>query len=225
MRTLLSIRNQVKNDLDLWQEDFISDSEIDRHINDSIKKAAAAIIKENADYFKAETDIALSEGTNIYDLPSDIYLNKLKKLTFIDGTHTHRVDKIKDLYNADSLDVNYEGGNPILQYDITNNSGEGRKLRIFPDDCRAGTLHVWYIRNPAVLSADTDECDIDEFDDYIVQSTKTAILLEDGDPRSADSKNLEMEYKREMISTISEMVLDDEDNKIYIEASFYNDHI
>ncbi len=223
MRTLLSLRNQIKDDLDLWQEDFISDSEINRHINDAVKKAQASIMSFSPSYFLCESEITLALGDNKIDYPSDIYANKIRKLVFTDGDTIFRVDRCKDIMQAEGIDLYNTSSEVVLKYIPINDSVEGRKIRLFPSTGRAGTLSIWYIRNAATLSADGDLCEIDEFDDYIVQSAKTAIFVKDGDPRASDSKNLERELKDSMDLALANMIVDGEDDRVDLDMSFYND--
>jgi hypothetical protein len=106
-----------------------------------------------------------------------------------------------------------------------NIASEGRKIQLFPTIARTGTLLVWYIRNAKILVNDSDICDIDEFSDFIVQATKTQAYLKDGDMRADDSKNLEEQYKIDMINTLEDMIVDDEDDKLYVDTSFYKESV
>ncbi len=98
----------------------------------------------------------------------------------------------------------------------------GKAIRIFPKVGRSGKLKVWYIRNAKQLVADTDVCDIDEFERYVIQSVKTECFFKDGDPRAIQSKQLEEQLKQDMINTLSNMVPDD-NTEIPMDFSFYED--
>jgi len=110
-------------------------------------------------------------------------------------------------------------------YTDGNITGEGRMMQLFPDVGRTGTLRVWYIRNATVLVLDDDVCDIDEFENYIIQYVKTQAYLKDGDPRADDSKILEEQMKVKMIETLEDMIDDDEDDKIEMDTSHYDESI
>lgn len=221
------MRDHVKGDLDLEDEQFINDSDIDRWINEGVKSAEQQIHTLYEDYFLSQSVITLAEGQNLYDYPSDIYANKIRKIIYRDGvnnsTSTHLVRRVKNLLDATERDYFASNTtNPILQWSPINDSTNGRKIRLFPQTGRGGFLDVWYIRNAKQLTIDADVCDIDEFEDYVVQYAKTQALLKDNDPRADDSKVLQEQYKGDMINTLSEMSPDN-DNEVDMDLSHYDD--
>jgi hypothetical protein len=229
--TLKDIRDHVKDDLDLDEETFITDADLTHWINQGIRAAEREIHTLYEDYFLAEADPeAITQGINKVDYPSDCYANKIRKIIFSDvasgsSTTSHEVRRIKDLTVAKDIDLFHEGTTlPTLRWSPSNKSGEGRKIRLYPVTGRTGYLHISYIRNAAVLSADSDVCDIDEFEDFVIQYTKTQAYLKDGDVRADDSKVIEEQLKRDMILSLSDMVIDD-DNGIEMDMSFYNDMV
>lgn len=227
-KTLLQLRNHVKADLDLEDENFISDSDINRWINEAIQAAEQQIHTLYEDYFLSQDSITITSGQNLYDYPSDIYANKIRKIIYRDGvsnsTSTHLVRRVKDLLRASERDYYSNGTNPILQWAPVNDATNGRKIRLFPQAARGGILDVWYIRNAKQLSADTDILDIDEFESYIVQYTKTQAYVKDSDPRADDSKLLEEQYKSNMINSLSDMT-PDRDDELDMDLSHYEDMV
>jgi hypothetical protein len=230
MSTLAELRQRVIDDLDLNEETFIDDTDLNRWINEGIRVVESHIHELNQDYFLSEADpIAITVGQNKVDYPSDIYANKVRKIIFTDGTSnsiaSHEVKKIKDLTRAKELDLFHDNTtNPILNWTPSNNAAEGRKIRLFPDNGRSGQLHIFYIRNAAQLATDTDECDVDEFERFVIQYTKTQAYLKDGDPRAAESKVLEEQVKSNMLVTLAEMSPDD-NNEIIMDMSHYDDSL
>ena len=230
MSTLKEIRDQVISDLDLEEEVWVSDSEIDRWINDAIKVAESQIHTLYEDYFLVESDpVPISRGDYLIDYPSDIYANKIRKVIFSDGTGTntasHDVKRVKNLLAGKTADLySADTTTPILQWTPSNKLGEGRKIRLFPNTGRDGFLYMWYIRNASKLVNDTDICEVDEFEHYIVQYVKTRVYLKDGDPRADDSKTLEEGFKNDMITTLSDMAPDG-DNELDMDTSHYSDSV
>ena len=82
----------------------------------------------------------------------------------------------------------------------------------------------WYIRNAKTLAADSDACDIDEFESYPIQYAKMKALLKDGDPRASDAKQLLDELEADMTLTLSEMV-PDRDNELHADTSHYDESV
>jgi len=228
MTTLKEMRDQVIDDLDLAEEIFVDTTELNRWINEGIKVAESSIHGIYEDYFLVESDpITITYGTSVTDYPSDIYANKVRKIIYTDGltgsTNSHEVRRVKSLLEATNRDL-YEKSNTnnILEWVPTHDSTLGKKIRLFPEDGRTGFLIVWYIRNAKQLSLDADICDIDEFEHFVIQYCKTQAYIKDGDPRADDSKVLEEQLKTLMVSTLSSMVPDN-NNEVLMDMSFYND--
>lgn len=230
MSTLKEIRDQVINDLDLEEETWITDAELNRWANEALKQAEAQVHSLYEDYFLVESDpVAIALDQNTVDYPSDIYANKIRKIVFSDGTGnstaSHEVKRVRNLLAAKSADFyGTDTTTPILRWTPTNKAGEGRKIRLFPESGRAGFLYIWYIRNAAEMVNDSDVCEIEEFEHYIVQYVKTKAYLKDGDPRADDSKILEEQYRNDMITTLSDMVPDD-NNELDMDTDFYEDSV
>lgn len=228
MTTLLEIRTKVKDDLDLDEETFINDSDLNSWINEATRKAERQYHALYEDYFLNETITAITTASNLVPYPSDIYANKIRKIVFSSGTgnnsNTHEVKRVKDLLDAKSSDFYDDSSNPILRWSPINDAATGRMIRLFPDDSRNGNVHIFYIRNARKLVNDSDISDIDEFEDYIVQYTKTQAYLKDGDLRADDSKTLESEMLQDMVETLSDMA-PDKDNLLEADTSHYEESV
>jgi len=223
VKTLLEMRTEVIEDLDLQDSDLINDTDIDRWINKGIKIAQSEILGIHEPYFLSYDEVSIISGTDIYDYPSDIYANKVKSLILVrNSTETYKISRIDDMDKASSIQVLYantlsNGGGGWVPLNTASN---GRKIQLIPVP-QSGTLKVWYIRNAKTLVLDTDVCDIDEFEDYIIAYAKMRALQKDSNPMFAEAKSEEIEYKRLMIETLTDMVLDNSDNKLPADMSFY----
>jgi hypothetical protein len=232
MSTLKQLRDDVKADLDLEDATFgedvsISDADINRWINLGIRKASRLILGLYEDYFLSSATIPLLQNTSVYDYPSDIYGNKIRKMIFSDGSGAgstvHEVKRVRNLMEATAFDLSgVQDSLPTLRWYPVNNLVGGRKIQIFPSNSRVGTLSVWYIRNAAELVNDSDITDIDEFEEYITAFAKVKAALKDNDPRAVDFQGLLTELELDMVSTLEAMVID-EDNTIMPDVEFYND--
>jgi len=229
MKTLKEIRDQIKDDLDLNEETFVNDTDLNRWINDAVTLAEAEIHTLYEDYFLAEATVISIAGQALYDYPSDIYANKVRKIVFRqdagNSTSIHEVRRVRDLLDAKEEDLyNTSAQTSILRWSPINDATNGRKIRIFPKVSRNGFFDIFYIRNAKKLVLDSDICDIDEFELFIVQHGKTEAYIKDGDPRSSESYGLETTYKNTMVNTLSEMVPDN-NNEIEMDTSHYNDSL
>lgn len=228
MATLKSMRDQIKADLDLEDEDFIQDSDINTWLNDAIKVAESEIHTLYEDYFLDDVTVTLTSGQNLYDYPSDIYGNKVRKIIFREAsagsTSVHEIRRVRNLVDAKSRDIYNNNSNPILQWSPHNDATEGRKIRLYPEVARDGFMVVYYLRNAKQLVDDSDITDIDEFSRFLVQYGKTQAYLKDGDPRADDSKILEEQFKQEMILSLANMVPDN-NNEFELDTSHYEDMV
>lgn len=230
MKTLKQIRDQVISDLDLEEEEWISENELNAWINEAIKNAEAQIHTLYEDYFLTEADpVQIVRGQSLVEYPSDIYANKVRKIIFSDGTGTHtashEVERIKNILHGKTADFYVsDTTTPVLRWTPTNRAGVGRRIRLFPETGRAGYLYIWYIREVSQLVNDSDICEIDEFSHYIVQYVKTKAYIKDGDPRADDSKILEEQFKQDMVNTLSDMV-PDKNNELHMDFDHYVDSV
>ncbi len=229
-RTLADIRDQVVDDLDLQDDDSITTADLNRWINDAIESAESQIHTLYEDYFLARYEYTLVPNGRELDYPADIYASKVRKLLFKESltspnTAAHEVKREKNLIEAEGRDIyEYQSATPTLTWIGTNDASSGRKIRLYPQQARAGILVMFYIRNANRLVDDTDICDIDEFERYIIQFTKTKTYFKHGDPRTEESKGLEEQLKNDMIDTLSNRTPDNND-EITMDVSHYNDMV
>ena len=223
--TLAEIRTKVQNDLDLIDEDFITTDELDAYINEGIDLAEAEIhtIYENKNqhYFLSVADIDLVTGTSDYEFPTDVYANKIRRLIYDDGSRKYMVRVIKNLDELPLVESTED-----YRCVIFNITGVGPRIRLFPasrETDSTGKLKIYYLRNANRLVDDTDECDIPEAANYVIQYAKEQCLAKENggvSPPGAISKtNM---FKQLMVESLTEMV-PDEDNLIDPDTSFYED--
>ena len=224
--TLKQLRDRIINDLDLQEETWVINSEIDEFINDGIEEAESEIHTIYEDYFLVENPaITITAGDNTIDYPADIYANKIRKIVFSEGSNTgasHTIRRIKDLADAKHLDIFDTSDNSRLWWSPINDAVNGRKIRLFPAAGRNGLVHIFYLRNAKRLALDTDVLDIDEFQRFVRQVAMTKILLKDGDVRAEDSVALQEKYRKQLQTTLMTMAPDD-DNEIESDYSHYDD--
>lgn len=217
--SLSAIRDKIKVECDLEEEVFISDSTINNFINDSIRDIEAQIHSIYEDYFLSNANIALVNGTSAYDLPTDIYADKIRAILYSNGSTKYTICRLRDLKVIPLIDPNMN-----YVYQIVNTAASGRKLTLYPasNETSATNVTIWYIRNAKELTSDAHICDIPEFINYVYARTKLYIFEFEGSPMVVESAQEVERLKNEMIATLSNRIPDD-DNKILIDESFYND--
>jgi len=94
--TLLELRDKVREDMDLQEETFISDNELNSVANEAIDQAEQEVHTLYEDYFLTDVKIPLVSGVEKYDLPGKIYAHKIRRLVFEDGSRVYKVTRIGD---------------------------------------------------------------------------------------------------------------------------------
>ena len=213
------MKTKVMNDLDLEDEDFISAAEWLGYFNEAIDDVEAKIHTLYEDYFLAHTNLTCVSGTATVSLPSDIYANKIRKIFYDNGSSKYEITRIKRL--SDTPD--FEAGDDY-QYILTNTTAGGYKLRFYPTPAENSSSNVtlWYLRNAARLAAITDNCDIPEFANVIMQQVKVRCYEKEGHPNTLKAMQDLKEMEELMVTTLTNMV-DDENDQIDMDLGFYAD--
>jgi hypothetical protein len=228
----------VKADLDIDEGSSISnlasisDEDIKRWINKGIRAAEQQIHTLYEDYFLSYEKKTITSGTVKYDYPVDTYANKIRKIIFDSGNQeVMEVKRTRNLVNSTANDILFsDTSEPFLTWTPLNSSA-GRKIQLFPVQGRSGYLHIWYIRNAKQLKlpsdtgyvAGDDVCDIDEFEEYVVQYAKVQAMLKDKLPIDEEMAIL-VQMEGNMVSTLSDMV-PDQNNELIADISFYQESV
>lgn len=218
--TLEAIMAKVRKEAGMEEEQWVSDEELVQYINDGIDEAEAEIHTIYEDYFLASETLPLVAGTQSYDLPEDIYANKIRKIVYSSGQKSYVIARIQNIVDAYDNTV----GN-FYRYYITNTADDGRQINFVPvpNESNPTAVKIWYLRQAAVLEDADDECDIPEFSIFVVNYAKVKCIEKDlGNPMLEKCvMNLEAS-RQKMIETLKLMVPDD-DNFMLGDLSFYSD--
>jgi hypothetical protein len=217
MPTLGDLKDRVKAELDLEDEDFISEAEMNGYCRRAINSAENIILNLYEDYYLARPHtITLVSGTSEYSLPTGIYAQKIRKLIYSNGSDRYLVKKIKRLEDTATL----ETGDDYM-YLLTNDSTDGISLTVYPEPSSNGeTLTLWYLRNANEVTDDDDEIDLPEAYDYLTQYVKDACVNKERATPDAPKSAALQEEERLLTEALSERVPDD-DNVLQADLSFY----
>lgn len=244
--TLSDLLTQLDRELDLTQEDgtggdqfsFITREEKIDYINKGVHEAEREIHKLSLEdtYFRAKTYIPVSEGQQNYDLPSNIFGNKILRIMYAVDSVIYEILRLRRTRNMtieEEIAYIEQYGQQLNYQYLLRNDGDVSvdapfrwELWFYPNlrITSETAVTIWYIRQANVLNQDDDICDIPEFSDFIVQFAKVKCLekefLMQGPPEYQVQK-LE-QLRQSMIATLTEMV-PDEHNQIAQDVSFYED--
>lgn len=229
--TLLDLREQFKSDLDMREEQWITDEDIDRYINNGIKTAHQKIVRLYEDYFLDMESQELPATQGYLTYPANIYGNKVRALVYRDGPIgasgvTCEFTKVKTIGTASMMNNLYSSATTAYhRYWIPTNSPTAENIKLFPASGQSGWVDVWFIRKPATLVADTDVCPIPEFADYVLQKAKVDYLEIDQDGRYDVAKSTLLEMEAEMISSLGNQVITEDSLELDRDLSFYSESI
>lgn len=229
--TLQDLMDRFREEIDEYDTNYIDDPELKRIINSSIAKAGRVIMRTYEDYFLAEVDVPYSAGDLYIDYPSDILINKIRYIVFIDAPVGQRggtavnVVRSRRLENIAGRLGTYTTANtyPTGYYPVDGASG--RKMKLVMPAETSGHFKIGYIRTAAKLEDPFDVLDIPEFEDTIIQMAKVRYLKNDGDPRYAAEKADEEEMIGDMIASMKDMTIADDDNKMLLDYTFYEESL
>ncbi len=94
--TLAEITAKIKRDLDLEAETFVRPVELTDYINEAIDEAEAEIHTLYEDYFLTTAPITLVPNQEEYDLPTDIYAHKIRRMIFNNTSSIYKIRRIQD---------------------------------------------------------------------------------------------------------------------------------
>jgi hypothetical protein len=233
--TYLELKNKVLRNLDLQDEDFIEPEELIGFFNDAIDLVESEIHTLYEDYFLAEAPLALVTGTAEYDLPSDIYADKVRAIIYASGNLIYSIQRIAETNKFEAVALNdaYPTSNPRYQYYINNRSTVlGHKIRLVPAslETSASNVKIHYIRNANriddsnLTTADATVIDIPEFTEFVVQHVKVKCYEKEGHPNLEVAKKDLEACRAQMTSTLATRVPDNR-NDIEMDKSHYEEMV
>jgi hypothetical protein len=222
--TWAQIKTKVKQDLDLEDEVFVTDTELMDYCNEAIDEAEAEIHTLYEDYFLNKSAITLVQGTSDYALPSDIYAHKIRRIIYQNGATIYTIDRLKDWKKFEQKAVtDYYPGTNCYSYLILNAAAGTPKISLVPTAQESGAyVTMWYIRNATRMTADASICDIPEFINFIFQYIKVRVYQKEMNPNAQTAVAILQQQRELMQSTLGTMV-PDADNTIEMDLSHYEE--
>lgn len=218
--TYAELKSSLQKELDLEDETFITADEFLNYFNAAVDEVESAIHTIYEDYFLTKANISLVSGTATYDLPSDIYAQKIRAILYNNnGTKKYFVQRVKKLEETMWME-----NEDFYKYLITNTSADGLKINLYPtpSETNSTNMSIYYLRNAKRFADSTDECDIPEFTHVIVQYVRWKCLSKEGHPSTNEALADLERMKADMVMTLEARV-PDEDNFVIMDQSFYLD--
>jgi hypothetical protein len=164
--TLLSFRNQIRQRANMVNSTFVSDSELNGYINNSIAELYDILVqKYGNEYYATSSTFNLVSGTESYSLPATFF-----KMLGVDlllagndyATLKPHMFSERNKYRQTILRGPYGGS--FLRYRIQDNL-----IFFSPIPSTTDQIRLWFVPRPTTLSADGDTYDdINGWGEYII---------------------------------------------------------
>jgi hypothetical protein len=241
IKTYGELRDEVELELDIKNESIISPDEMVIYTNDSLTDSESVIMKLNEDYFLKEKDITFTSGVDKYDLPEDIFAQKIRYFGYVgpDTTEVYEICPYKssdlkpfqDMYNVQSIDT--VTGWPI-KYILQNTLEDGFQMVLTPPPTVTGSYgRMWYIRECAkipLVSAGSQEAsdatllDIPQYFQYMKSFVCMKCVSKEGHPRY-EQILAEFQYQRKQFQEILMNRQPDNNNLVPLDLGHYMEQI
>lgn len=173
--TLASLKEQARERADQVNSNFVSDSELVRYLNASIKKLYDKLVAAYGDdyYLAAPYDLTTDGTASSYDLPDDFY--KLVGVDVLIGGQAYTAVKPymfdeRNQYRAPYFTL--RSTDNAFKYRLQNNS-----LNFIPTPSAGKTFRIWYTPICTPLAVDADSFDfINGWEEYPIIDTAIKMM-------------------------------------------------
>lgn len=222
------LMQDLKDELDLNEETFIEDEEIKSYFNEAVDMVQHQIHTLCEDYFLSRGEIPTTAGQSEFQLPSNIYANKVRKIQWIrDTSERYEVLPIRDLNTIPWIPEDDFYKYIFLNNGVSNVNALGTVIKIYPAIKATSTnsLIIWYIRTANKFEDENSACDIPEWSNVVKQYCRYKCMIKEGHPQSSQSKEDLDRMIQGMIEALRSRAMD-ENNKLSLDPrtlSDYND--
>ena len=231
MWTAQQVRDKVRSDLDIDEDELVTDAKMFGFINDAVRDMTAEMLKLGVEdkYYETRAKVSLVTNQELYALPTNMYVSKLYKILHQRPgiRECNVVKRLRGMYEYEKYhDANlYIETNPLYTYKILNDTS-GPQLAIIPTPIvnETDSLTLWYARKPIVVTSLSSLVDVpEELISYVITFVKVECLKVDlGNPLLQPALQELVRIRQIMVDTLTDQTHDG-DNSIEIDMSFYND--
>jgi hypothetical protein len=223
--TYAQLKQKLQSDYDITDERFIDETDLVGYINEAIDDSETTIhtLHHEDKYFLCPTTISLVSQTQDYALPSNIYANKIRLMTYVNGTNKYPITRIQRLDEIDFVENTDD-----LRYVIINDETVGfPQIRFYPTPTETSTnVKLWYIRNMKRMTtsaASTNVCELPECVNFVYQHVRRSCAKK---TRRQDLIQMEDEMLKQQYQAMCDALKDmtaEENTKVPMDLSAYQD--
>jgi hypothetical protein len=220
------MKAKIKRDLDLEDEgEFLSDDDLLSFANEAIDDAEAEVHTLYEDYFLSKGSISLVSGTDEYELPSDIYAHKIRRIVYQNGSKIYKVSRINDWKKFELYSIERVNNTNTLYYYFLINAVAGAPRILMtpvPQETTADAMIVWYLRQAAELTQDADIMDIPEAHNFIYQYIKVRCYEKEQHPMLQKAM-VDLDRERALLQGTLAAMTPDAENEVPPDISHYEE--
>lgn len=197
-RTLLQLRDEVRQRADMVNSAFVTNAEINRCINESWAHMYDQLLATGEDYYLKYVDIAATAGGYFdfagYTSSTNTAASDVYQVRGVDAIYSDSVIVNVPRFNWEERNV-YAAAAPIIPfcpivaYRVIQNPVTGNDcIHLIPDNQSNGvqTIRVWYYPNPKVLVSDSDTIDgRSGWEEWVVVDAAIKLLVKEESDTSA----------------------------------------
>lgn len=199
--------SRLDRELDLEGETLLTFDNFIDYINDAIEDAEVLISQAFGDYFLVpDFELDIVAGQEYVDLPSDIYLSRIRYMSYSNGSESYKIkkkklDRIQDTMASDGYTYRIE------------NTSQGSKIKLYPTPSENvdGGIILSYLRKIDRVIDDNSviEC---PYMNFIISHVKVSIFTLDDDTAKLQLEIPRLErYEKKLQDIVAEGSLDEED--------------
>ena len=223
--TFDQVKDKILLDCDLLGQNFITTDEMAGYINQAIDQAEREVHTLYKDYFLKSEALNMERGQERFDLPKDMYADKIRRVVFSNDADIFEIPRVKSWNKFIEYQVNKRyPTNRLYEYFLVNNAPGKVQLLLTPPSQDVGCfLNVWYLRQANRVVGQNDLVDIPEAYNFIFAYVKNKIFMKEGDTAKMEMAANDEERERMRLRQDLSGRTPDDDNRIELDTTFYEE--
>lgn len=230
-RTFGDLKTQVEQELDTEGEDFIQPAELRNYFNSAVILCEATIVKLGLKekYLQGESYLSTIAGSSDYPLPSDIVINKIRKVTYTNNSASYTLKPMnsEDGYAFEDSMRGQNASSEYYNYTIYK-IGNQYVFRLVPRPTLAvnNAIRIVYFKSLQRYTADSDLCDLpDVCYEYLMSYVRYRVYAKESHVNTPDEKQNMSALLGLMQETMQNQIADPDLEVNEADFSFYEEMI
>jgi hypothetical protein len=205
--TLASLRNQVRQRANMEASLFVTDTEVNQYINNSLGAFNDLLIAADASYTRKSYTFTLISGTATYSLPTDFrslcgveYANTASPTGWLDV----RSLPFQERNRYTLMPAVVTSYVPPFRYFLN-----GSSVTLAPTPSASGTVQLWYIPAFTTLASDSDTVDgVNGLEEFVILDAAIKCLQ-----KEESDVSVNLAQRAELVARIQAMAKDRDSNE------------